>query len=329
MSSGTDWDTNAVEYSGDIAVSGDETPPVGIESPEDVYILPHSIEGDLKIVNAEYVFADVPTGDTVNDPTPETEITGSLEDAYYQPHGVTGDAILVDPEDVFIAQNAVEGQLQVVGDEQRFYEDQASPQFPYAQLDETVVGWQQSATITEPRVGAAVSGYDNSLAIEEAEHDLDIYVLGSEHEVRVTSQVGREMSVNVFFVGINNTVSTGPYVDVTVANESGTDNTATQDSFPVDRLIEQTETEAYSEAGFGRAQVTYQQLADTDDEYCPNCGCVDVTIIERRQRDALFVFGSPVYTYDDGGVSYECEECSPRGSPRVELTPDERRELFS
>lgn len=329
MSSHTDWNTNAVNYSGDVSITGDEVPPVGIKSPGDVYILPHSVKGDLKIVNAEYVFTDSPTGGVVENVAPETEITGSIEDTYYQPAGVTGDAILVDPQDVFIARDAVEGELQVVGDEQRFHDDHSHPQFSYDQLDETVVGWQQSVTVTEPRVGAAVSGYESTLTVEEAEHDLDLYVVGSRNEVRITSKVGRELSVDVFFVGADNSVSGGPYVDLTVANESGVDNSTVQDQFPVERLIGQTESEAYTEAGLGRNRVTYQQPADTDDDYCPNCGCEDVTVIERRQKDALFALGSPIYTYDNGGVSYQCEECSPRGRPKSELTREERRELFS
>lgn len=329
MSSETDWNTNEVEYSGDVSMTGDEVPPVGIKSPDDVYILPHSIHGDLKVVNAEYVFTDSPAGGVVDDVSPDTEITGSIEDAYYEPGGVVGDAVLLDPEDVYIARHAVEGELQVVGDEQRFHDNRSSPQFSYDQFDETVVGWQQSVTTRDPRVGAAVSGYDSTLTVEEAEHDLDIYVLGCQNDVRITSKVGRELSVDVFFVGHDNSVSVGPYIDCTIVNESGSNNSTSQDQFPVERLISQDKSEAYTNAGLGRNKVTYQKQADTDDDYCPNCGRENVTVIERRQKDAFFVFGSPVYTYDDGGVSYQCEDCSPRGSPKSKLTSEERQDLFS
>lgn len=320
MTSNTDTD-----YSGDVTLTGDAEPPVKIaheRTLENVYIKPDSIDGDLTIKNAEYIYTNQETGGSTNMGTPNTEISGDLDDGYVE--DVEGGLIIDGAEDVFIAHNAVSGTIQSVGEEQQFTdEDDTTPPSLNA-FDADITGWQQRETIESPTTGVIVSGWDNSVTITDVTEDIHVYVLGGNNTIDVE---GQRATVTLHLTGSGNSVELSPYLDIAVGTDSGIENSVDQTSFPVDDLIETTKNEAYSDVFIGRKKVTYQGPA-RDKNTCPGCGAEADAVIERHQTDAFFVFGHPVYRFDSGGVSYQCEECSENAMPEVKLTEEERKNLF-
>ena len=316
--------TPSTTYSGDIMLNGDEQPPVKIVDPENVHVKSGAVDGDLKVLNAEYVYTNTPAGDTVDIGAIETEISGTIEDGYLESNGVSGDVVIVDAEDVFIEHDAVGGNLQIIGDEQRFQEESDTAPLPREQYDDGVTGWNRELSVTEPDTGVSVTGGRNSVRIENSEAEFELYLTGWNNSVRVDGYG----SLRLHFVGSNNTVEVSSYTDVTVATESGHDNTVSVDDFPVEDLIKTSQSAAYREAFMGRKKITYQVPAMNED-YCPGCGATADAVIERHQEDAFFVFGYPIYQFEAGSGSYECEECSTNAHPDVRLSESERKDLFN
>jgi len=316
--------TPSTTYSGDIMLNGDEQPPVKIVDPENVHVKSGAVDGDLKVLNAEYVYTNTPAGDTVDIGAIETEISGTIEDGYLESNGVSGDVVIVDAEDVFIEHDAVGGNLQIIGDEQRFQEESDTAPLPREQYDDGVTGWNRELSVTEPDTGVSVTGGRNSVRIENTEAEFELYLTGWNNSVRVDGYG----SLRLHFVGSNNTVEVSSYTDVSVASESGHDNTVSVDDFPVEDLIKTSQSAAYREAFMGRKKITYQVPAMNED-YCPGCGATADAVIERHQEDAFFVFGYPIYQFEAGSGSYECEECSTNAHPDVRLSESERKDLFN
>jgi len=154
--------------------------------------------------------------------------------------------------------------------------------------------------------------------------DIEVYVTGWDNSVRIE---GQSITVTVHVIGSHNTVEAGPYTDLEIATESGLENTFSTDAFPARELIETTKDEAYSGILVGRKKVTFQEPA-RDEAHCPSCGENADAVIERRQEESFFLFGHPIYQFNSGGSSYECEECALHAGPNVELTESERKDLL-
>ncbi|SEL80925.1 hypothetical protein [Haloferax larsenii] len=315
--------TRNTTYDGDVTLNGSEQPPVEVRDPADAFVSGASIDGDLTVQNAEYVFTHTPvTGETtVSDSETETTIRGNLEDGYVQ--SVGGDVLLTDAEDVFIAADAVEGAVSAPGAE-NVYTDDSVPVSSADDYDVSTFGWQQSGSAADPDSGVYAVGMDHDVELEKVRQDVDLYLVGHSHDVRVD---GRGASVTVHFVGYDNTVHVGPYLSSTVETDTGFDNEIDADPYPAEDLVEMSRREAYSNAGFGRRKVTFQ-VPNEDDDWCPNCGQAAEAIIERHQKEAFFLFGWPLWTYDRStNPARECENCSPN-AVHTELTAAERREIF-
>lgn len=151
-----------------------------------------------------------------------------------------------------------------------------------------------------------------------------MFVTGWNNSVEIT---GRDCTVTLHLIGSHNRVTVGPYVSVTRGIDASLETTLTTEDIPYADIIETTKNEALDTAGFGRRKLVYQVPAPAE-EYCPSCGAASDRVIERKQLDAFFLFGTPVYTFERGGSAYECEECSMNAHPDVALSEDERRELF-
>lgn len=310
------------EFSGDVRVDGAETAPVELEGAEDVYVSAEAVDGTLEIYDPEYVFTDVPTDDGRVDPeSVRTEIGGALEDGYVD--RVDGDARITGAEDVFVEHGAAET-LSTVGAEQVFHDDAAAPTRSPEDYEVSLSGWEGTRSVRDPRDGVSVRGARNDLTVTDARHDLTVYVAGWGNEVRIE---GQAIDVTVYFVGRDNRVSVGPYVTATVGSESGYDNDLESDPLPPEALIERTESEAYSGLWIGRHRVTYQEPAP-EKEWCPNCGESADAVITRHQRDAFFLLGKPIRTYEHGDGAFECEHCTPAAIGPVELTPEERKRIL-
>lgn len=301
------WSVDGTEYSGDVSLDGNEPTPVGVGAPEDVYVTRGGVGGDLHLLDAEHVFTMQSPDGGSDPPAPATVIDGDLEDAYAA--DVDGTAVVRDPADAFVPHGAVDGALGVVGAERVFEATGPGPRRDPAEYDVALTGWRRSATEREARVGVAVAGAHSELTVETAEGTVEVYVTGRENEVRID---GGDGTVRAYFVGRDNRLSVGPYLDATVVAEAGFDNEVSSDPLPPEALVETTKEAALADATFGRHRVTYQVPADAD--VCPNPGCgrrADA-VIERKYRDAFFLFGTPVWTFEAGAESYECERCTRR-----------------
>lgn len=310
----------ATHYEGDVTLTG-EPGPVVVEDPEDTFVRAGAVEGDLKVVDPEYVFADAPVGGGAAVDKPDVRVAGELEDGYIDRGGVHDDAVVVDAEDVFLASDAATGIVDVIGAESVF-RPEGDPPDPSGY--ETLTGWRRSGTVESPPRGVELVGGRHDVTVTGVTADLTVYLIGHDHRVRVKGPPRRDVELTVRFVGYDNVVRVGPYLSVGTVTEVGYDNVVDADPYPASDLIETTRGEAYGTASFGRRKVTYQ--TESTEDWCPNCGAEADAIIERHQEDVFVVFGLPLKTYDHGGISYECEACAVRTDPT--LSEDERRSVL-
>lgn len=314
------------EFSGDVRLDGGHDPPVGLRGAEDVYVGTGAVDGALSVVDPEYVFTDCPVDWDAASPASEdveTSIAGAdLEDGYVEDVG--GDVVASDACDVFVEWNGATD-LAVAGAEQVFRDDAAAPTLSADQYDLALSGWNHSRSVRDPRTGISVTGAKNEVTLTEATQDLTVYVTGWENEVRIE---GRGVEATVYFVGRDNEVSVGPYVSTTTAAESGFDNAVRSDPLPPEAVVQTTKEEAFGEVTFGRRKVTWQEPAEGE-EWCPNCGEQSDAIVVRKRRDAVFLLGTPIWTYDEGGKSYECEACCRHAvGGGVALSEQERKDVL-
>lgn len=308
-------------YDGDVTLAGSERPPVELRDPADVFVATDSVGGDLIIRNAEYVFSHQLVDGEHGVPDAETTVRGDLEDGYVE--RVDGDVVVSDAEDVFVAADAAEGAFAAPGAE-NVYSDESVPSVTPDEYDVSTVGWQQSGTASDPSVGVYAAGMDHEIELTKTRQNLEIYLVGHGHDVHVE---GRSAELSVHFVGYDNTVHVGPYLTADVVSDTGFDNEVDAAPYPAEDLVEMSRREAYSNAGFGRRKVTFQVPA-ADEDWCPNCGRAADAVIERRQMEAFFLFGRPVWTYEQStNPACECEHCSPN-AVHAELSPAERRAVL-
>ncbi|WP_135664987.1 hypothetical protein [Halorhabdus rudnickae] len=317
----TNWNAPTDRYSGDVRLSGIEQTPAGLRGAEDVFVGPDSVAGTLYIEDAEYVFTDVPaTGTTAGEPTVQQAIAGDLEDGYVE--NVSGDVVIRDVEDVFVAHDATDS-LDASGAEQVFHDSTATPTAGSDGFDVTLTGWEHSRETRDPRNGVLIRGAKNKIRVRETTQDLTVSVIGWGNEVHIT---GTNAEVTVCFVGRDNRVQVGPYLSSSTAVDSGYDNQIEAAPIPPEAVIETSKSEAVDDATFGRHKLIWQEPADKD--WCPNCGGEADAVVARRQKDAFFLFGAAIWSYDDGGVSYECESCSPHAVGPTSLSEDTRRNVL-
>lgn len=311
-------------YSGDITFSNRTDESVRVRDPANVHITSNSVDGDIKIVDAGYVFlaASEDTESVTVDSVDET-IEGDIEDIYTEPGGSTGDLVIESAGDVFIEPDAATGGIEVKGQEQLFA-DIDDTAVPRADDSRTLTGWERSTTVTDPATAVGVTGGRCELTVDETQTDIDVFVTGWSNRVDIN---GRDCTVTLHLVGSYNEIRAGPYVTLERGTAAGLENTVESENIPYADIIETTKDEALDTATFGRHKLVYQVPAP-EEEYCPSCGAASDRVIKRKQLDAFFLFGSPVYTYEQGGDAYECGECSMNAHPEVQLSEQERKELL-
>ncbi|PSQ45838.1 hypothetical protein BRD17_00520 [Halobacteriales archaeon SW_7_68_16] len=305
-----DWDAGR-SVTGDVSLTGGEATPVGVRGTEDCFVPTGSVDGDLRIVDAEYVYTHRAIGDAAVERL-ATSLTGAIEDTYAEE--VDGDVVVADAEDVYVGVDAVAGDVGVLGAERVFGPAATGPGVPPGRL-RSIVGWDREERVTDVDRGLHVAGGRCSLAIESLTGTIEAYVLGHHNEVRIE---GRG-DVDIHVVGAENEVSVGPYVDATLETAVGRDNDLRSDSYPVEDLISETRSEVTP--FLGRSKVTWQEPAG--ESPCPSCGTDTTAVIERRRMDALFVFGYPLRVYESGS-RHECVACTrepPTGISRGGQSP--------
>jgi hypothetical protein len=295
----------------DVVVTGDRQTPIEIVGPENIHVLSGAVGGDLKIVDAEYVFTNTPPGGKASIGGVGTRVDGSVEDGYIMPDGAAGDVVVREAEDVFIEHGGVGGALQIVESEETFHNNSGSVPPNRSRYDETTTGWRRSATVQKPSTGVAVAGGRCSVDIQGLNNNIDVYVTGWKNEV----QIGGVGSVSLHVAGSENTIETDPEVDLKAGTNTGIKNSLVDSSVtggpttggPQHGASETTESQ--ESPLFGRAEVEYRNPAEGR-EYCPNCGMEAESITKHQRKDAFFIFKVPAYSFSSGEPSYRCEECS-------------------
>jgi hypothetical protein len=316
-----------VNVENDVMITGDEKPPVSLHAAENVHIESGAVSGDLLIENAEYVFSNEKTGGSVTINSPNTKLTNSnpskVGDGYIRNDSVSGDLKISNVEDVFIESDAADGNIHIIGEEQRFY-DQSDITPPHADgFDTYVTGWNHTETINNPETGLKIFGGKNTANIEiPYGSNAHIYITGWNNTINIEGKG----SATLHIVGSDNTISLSGYIDKTIATESDLNTDITTRSIPVEDFIETTKSEAFSNASFGRNRVTYQEPA-TEHNKCPACQSKNNTIIARNQLDAFFIFNHPIWTFEPSTPSHECKECTDI-EPDITLTQDEKEDLL-
>ena len=313
------------EFTGDITLNGGEETPISVIDAENVHFRRNSVTGNVKLVNPEYVFScQRPTEQTVQSDDTETTVSGSIEDIYLPYNGVEGTIVIDGAQDVYIEPNAISGDIEIVGEEQLFYNQLTDSPYGHGVYDAHGVGWKRSVSVSDPKHGVSVTGGRCTAEITDVTTDIELIVSGWNNTIDIT---GRTATVTVYLLGSQNTVTTSPYIDIETDTQAGIENTIEQEPVPASDIIETTREEAYAGHLLGRDTVTFQEPA-TDKDYCPNCGASASTVITRRQEDAFFVTNAPVYRFDAGGDSYECENCSLNAAPEVQLSEEERKQVL-
>ncbi|WP_227377346.1 hypothetical protein [Haladaptatus halobius] len=248
-----------------------------MQNSEDVFFRMHSVDGDLEVRNAEYVFTHQSVGDGLDVGPPETTIRGNVEDGYAETDGVSGDVVINDADGVFVPADAVGGDFAVVGVE-NVYSDSVEPGHTPREYDILLIGCEQSGSATDPDVSVYVTGMSHDVCVDGTRTDIEVYVVGHAHDISVD---GRNATVEVVLLGYANTVRLGPNLSADVVAETGFDNEIVEEPYPVEDLIEMPKTDAFGNAGFGRRKVTFQVPAG-DEDWCRNCGEPADAIIERH-----------------------------------------------
>lgn len=317
--------THEHDFTGDVTLNGGEETPISIIDAENVHFRRNSVTGDVKLINPEYVFSSQrPTEKTVPSDDIETTVSGSIEDIYVPHDAIEGSIIIDGAQDVHIEPNAITGDIEIVGEEQLFYSQLTDSPYGHGVYDAHGVGWKRSVSVSDPKHGVSVTGGRCTAEITDVTADIELIVSGWNNTVDIT---GRTATVTVYLLGSQNTVRTSPYIDLETDIQAGIENTIEQEPVPASDIVETTRKEAYAGHLLGRDTVTFQEPA-TDKDYCPNCGANASAIITRRQEDAFFLTNTPVYRFDAGGNSYECENCSVNATPDIQLSEEERKQVL-
>lgn len=320
MSNDDYWDTDGTEYSGDVSLERQTDTPVAVDDPADVFLRAGSVDGDLKIVDAEWVYAGHAEDPVSVDGDPPAEVVaGDVEDVYAYGDGVAGDVVIRNPADVFIEPGAVAGELDVVGAEDRIGDPDEIP--PVDDDHTAVVGWQQTRTVSTLRNEAlVVSGRGNAVTVEEARGAIEVFVLGADHAVEFED--GRP-DVSVYVLGYDSHVSLPAFASVADVTAFGSDNAVDKDPVPYDALIDTPRADAVGGTLFGVTKAVWQAPAP-DRDVCgnPSCGAEADAVVERHRGKALVLFGTPVYWFEHEAGTYECEHCTADRLGDVSTTHD-------
>lgn len=316
---------NSNRQTGDVMLNGSVATPVEINGAENVHIQSGSVDGDLILDDVEFVFTGQESDteavlDTEISALTETKFYGpQMEDAYVQ--NSNGDVIITEADDVFIEPDAVTGDILVIGAEQQFHQE--TPSVSHANAEASVVGWKQNISETNPNSEIIALGSKCTVTVNKIREHAEVYVTGWENTIYLD---GRG-DVTVTVIGSHNEIEVGGLLDAEI-NKIGVENVVRKEDFPVEELIEQRKSEAFTNAGFGKDTVTYQEPTTTDDGKCPVCMADADAIIERTTVEAFFLFGHPVYQYGDKTTYNECEECSDVSTTEVELTEADRQQIL-
>lgn len=198
--------------------------------------------------------------------------------------------------------------------------------------DASIGGKRKSTDAGTIETGIEITGERTSTTATPGAASIEVLITGDHNTLRVP---GTDEELILYLTGSHNSLIVAEEMTVTTKLDEGTSTSIKRQAFEsTDKtssepdLIEQSKDEAYASIGlFGIDMVTYQTAA-SEREWCHYCGRDADTIIQRHEEKILSIFGLR-FTLKHDGLSDECEHCTAQiNSNEMELTEDERREIY-
>ena len=196
-----------------------------------------------------------------------------------------------------------------------------------AAYDTTVTGERKAVDAGTIQRGIAVESESSSVEFVPGRDSVELLLSGDHNSVTVR---GDEELV-LHLTGSHNTVTVGQGMRVRTETDEGSSISIEREAFDADgepELVRRTKSEAYRSVGwFGYDLVSYQ-TEQSEREYCHYCGNDRAdTVVERREERVLALFGLRV-TVRTVAASDECPNCTPVAEADVELSSEERRDIY-
>jgi hypothetical protein len=196
------------------------------------------------------------------------------------------------------------------------------------EYDTTVTGERKSVDAGTVQRGIAVESESSSVVFEPGEDSVALLLAGDHNSVTAR---GDDEELVLHLTGSHNTITVGRDMRVRTETDQGTSISIEREDFDAGgepELVRQTKSEAYRRVGwFGYDLVSYQ-TEQTEREYCHYCGNDRAdTVVERREERVLALFGLRV-TVRTVAASDECPNCTPFEEADVELSSEERRDIY-
>jgi hypothetical protein len=196
------------------------------------------------------------------------------------------------------------------------------------EYDTTVTGERKSVDAGTVQRGIAVESESSSVVFEPGEDSVALLLAGDHNSVTAR---GDDEELVLHLTGSHNTITVGRDMRVRTETDQGTSISIEREDFDAGgepELVRQTKSEAYRRVGwFGYDLVSYQ-TEQTEREYCHYCGNDRAdTVVERREERVLALFGLRI-TVRTVAASDECPNCTPVEEADVELSSEERRDIY-
>jgi hypothetical protein len=193
--------------------------------------------------------------------------------------------------------------------------------------DTTVTGERKSVDAGEISEGIEIASQSSAVELTPASDSVDVYLRGARNSVTVR---GTDEEVVLYLEGDHNSITLGQGMSLRTPLDTGSATSISRQSFADDQppeLVRQTKDEAYAQLGwFGIDLVSYQQTA-TEREFCQYCGRDADTIVTRHEEKVLTILGLSL-TLKEVATSDECPHCTPNVDEVVDLTEEERRQIY-
>lgn len=194
--------------------------------------------------------------------------------------------------------------------------------------DTTVTGERKSVDAGTIERGIAVESEGSSVEFVPGADSVELLLAGDHNSVTAR---GRDEELVCHLTGSHNTITVGQEMRVRTETDEGSSISIEREDFEADEdpeVLRRSKDEAYGNLGwFGYDLVSYQRVQQ-DREYCHYCGNERAdTVVERREERVLTVFGLSL-SLRTLATSDECPNCTPFEEAEVELSSDERRDIY-
>jgi len=195
------------------------------------------------------------------------------------------------------------------------------------EYDRRVTGERTSVDAGAVETGIEIACESSSVTFVPASDTVEVYLTGDRNSIEVR---GDDETIILFLEGDSNSLTVGQGMDVRRELDDGSALSISREDFGAaeePELIQRSKSEAYASLGwFGYDLVSYQEASE-EREYCHYCGRDADTIVQRRKEKVLTCFGLNL-TLSEVASSDECPHCTPEVEATIDLSDDERRQIF-